>query len=78
MDPQLEQLLERLHEAGCEHDASTPDRRERMRNVEPESARLLAVLVRALQPRTMLELGTSNGYSTLPIGAGLLLVVKNL
>jgi predicted O-methyltransferase YrrM len=65
MDPELEQLLEHLYEAGLEHDASTPDRRERMRNVEPESARMLAVLVRTLRPQRMLELGTSNGYSTI-------------
>ncbi|HTD09872.1 MAG TPA: class I SAM-dependent methyltransferase [Solirubrobacteraceae bacterium] len=65
MDPELEQLLERLYEEGREHDANTPDRRERMRNVEPESARMLAVLVRALRPQRMLELGTSNGYSTI-------------
>jgi predicted O-methyltransferase YrrM len=65
MDPELEQLLESLYEQGREHDSSTADRRERMRNVEPESARMLAVLVRALRPRSMLELGTSNGYSTI-------------
>ena len=65
MDRELEQLLDRLYEEGRKHDASTADRRERMRNVEPESARMLAVLVRALRPRTMLELGTSNGYSTI-------------
>jgi predicted O-methyltransferase YrrM len=65
MDPELEQFLEHLFDAGREHDASTSDRRERMRNVEPESARMLAVLVRALRPRRMLELGTSNGYSTI-------------
>jgi predicted O-methyltransferase YrrM len=65
MDRELEQLLERLYEEGREHDAATADRRERMRNVEPESARMLAVLVRALRPQSMLELGTSNGYSTI-------------
>jgi predicted O-methyltransferase YrrM len=65
MDPELELLLERLYQAGREHDAITLDRRERVRNVEPESAQMLAVLVRALRPRNMLELGTSNGYSTI-------------
>ncbi len=65
MGPELERLLDRLYEQGREHDATTADRRERMRNVEPESARVLAVLVRALRPRNMLELGTSNGYSTI-------------
>ena len=65
MDLEIQTLLASLYEEGRNHDASTPDRRERLRNVEPESARLLGVLIRALQPRDVLELGTSNGYSTI-------------
>jgi len=65
MDPELQTLLATLYEEGRGHDASTADRRERLRNVEPESARLLGVLIRALRPRGILELGTSNGYSTI-------------
>jgi predicted O-methyltransferase YrrM len=65
VDTELERLLETLYEEGRGHDASTEDRRERLRNVEPESARMLAVLIRALKPREILELGTSNGYSTI-------------
>jgi predicted O-methyltransferase YrrM len=78
VDDELERLLETLYEEGRGYDASTEDRRERLRNVEPESARMLAVLIRALKPREILELGTSNGYSTIwladaarAIGAGL-------
>jgi predicted O-methyltransferase YrrM len=47
------------------YDAAQEDRLNRYRNLEPESAELLAVLVKATTPRTILELGTSNGYSTL-------------
>jgi predicted O-methyltransferase YrrM len=47
------------------HDAAQEDRLARYRNLEPESAEMLAVLVRATNPKTVLELGTSNGYSTL-------------
>ena len=47
------------------HDAAQEDRLARYRNLEPESAELLGVLVRAAAPRTILELGTSNGYSTM-------------
>jgi predicted O-methyltransferase YrrM len=65
MDRDLERLLDRLYEEGRGYDASTEDRRERLRNIEPESARMLAVLIRALGPREILELGTSNGYSTI-------------
>ena len=41
------------------------DRRARFRNVEPETAELLALLVRSGRAQRILELGTSNGYSTL-------------
>ncbi len=53
-----------LYRRGREHDAEKADRLARLRNVEPDTARLLAVLVRALEAKRLLELGTSNGYST--------------
>jgi predicted O-methyltransferase YrrM len=56
-----EQLLERSRA----HDAQQQDRLARFRNVESDTAALLAVLVRATRARTILELGTSNGYSTI-------------
>jgi predicted O-methyltransferase YrrM len=65
MDDTLARLLEDLHRRGREHDAGREDRLERWRNLEPETAALLALLVRALAPRRVLELGTSNGYSTI-------------
>ncbi len=65
MDVQLSEYLEDLYRRGHEHDAEKTDRLERLRNVEPETAQLLAVLVRALGAKRLLELGTSNGYSTL-------------
>jgi predicted O-methyltransferase YrrM len=52
-------------EAARAHDAAQADRLARFRNVEPETAALLGVLVRAGGARRVLELGTSNGYSTL-------------
>lgn len=65
MDEELTSLLDDLYARGRVHDAGQADRLHRWRNLEPETARLLAVLVRALPPRRMLELGTSNGYSTI-------------
>jgi predicted O-methyltransferase YrrM len=58
-------LLAELEAHGRDHDAAREDRRERLRNVEPETAAMMAVLVRALRARRLLELGTSNGYSTI-------------
>src|SRR6185312_9644059 len=47
------------------HDAAQADRLDRVRNVEPETAELLGVLVRARAAPRVLEIGTSNGYSTI-------------
>ncbi len=65
MDGDLTELLADLHRSGREHDEAQADRLDRWRNLEPDTARLLALLVRALAPRRALELGTSNGYSTI-------------
>lgn len=47
------------------HDASQSERLSRYRNIEPESARFLATLIRIQQSKSILEIGTSTGYSTL-------------
>jgi predicted O-methyltransferase YrrM len=71
MEAQLEALLDELHREGVEFDAARSDRRERRRNLEPDSARLLHLLVLATGARRLLELGTSNGYSTIWLAAAL-------
>jgi predicted O-methyltransferase YrrM len=65
MDAALSELLDELYRQGQIHDRAQADRLRRWRNVEPETARLMSVLIRALTPRRLLELGTSNGYSTI-------------
>jgi predicted O-methyltransferase YrrM len=47
------------------HDAAEPDRLLRFRNVEPDTAALLGLLIRCTRASTILEIGTSNGYSTI-------------
>jgi predicted O-methyltransferase YrrM len=69
MDARLEGLLEDLHREGVEHDAPLADRTRRRRNLEPDSARLLHLLVLATGAARVLELGTSNGYSTIWLAA---------
>ncbi len=58
-------LAEELYARSHEHDQAQADRLDRFRNVEPPTAELLAVLIRATGARRILELGTSNGYSTI-------------
>jgi len=53
-----------LYATSHAHDQDRP-RLERFRNVEPPTAQLLGVLIRATGALRILELGTSNGYSTI-------------
>lgn len=61
MDGRLLALLDELHRHGREHDAALEDRLLRLRNLEPETGKLLNLLVRTLGARPVLELGTSTG-----------------
>ena len=58
-------LLRELEVHGQEHDARTSDHGERLLNITPDTGAFLAVLLRACRARRILEIGTSNGYSTL-------------
>ncbi len=65
MDPDRRAIAAEVFTAGRDYDAAQPERLNRLRNVEPETAQLLGVLVRAAGSRRILEVGTSNGHSTL-------------
>jgi len=65
MDRARRRLADELYAASREHDATQADRLDRFRNVEPDTAELLGVIIRATGARRILELGTSNGYSTI-------------
>jgi predicted O-methyltransferase YrrM len=65
MDNRLRALLDELYRDGLRHDQAQPDRRARRRNLEPDAAALLWVILRAMAARTVVEIGTSNGYSTI-------------
>ena len=58
----LKTELERFGEA---NDGSTGERPRRMLNITRDTGEFLSVLVRATLARRVLEIGTSNGYSTL-------------
>lgn len=59
------QKIEKIYQEFKKYDASQSDRIARYRNIEPESAELLNILIRAKQAKNILEIGTSTGYSTL-------------
>ncbi|MBI1995983.1 MAG: class I SAM-dependent methyltransferase, partial [Deltaproteobacteria bacterium] len=63
-DP-LENLLAELEQFGKDNDGSTVERPRKMLNITRDTGEFLAVLVRATLARRVLEIGTSNGYSTL-------------
>jgi predicted O-methyltransferase YrrM len=65
VDPVLRGLLDSLYEDGAARDAAEPDRLRRRRNLEPEAASFLWLLLRALRAQVVVEVGTSNGYSTI-------------
>ena len=65
MTPSLDALKAELERFGQTNDELHAERAQRMLNITRDTGEFLAVLVRATQARRILEIGTSNGYSTL-------------
>jgi predicted O-methyltransferase YrrM len=68
VDARLLAFLDELWQAGDDNDARETERRRRMLNITPDTGRLLWILVRALRATRILEVGTSNAYSTIWLG----------
>jgi predicted O-methyltransferase YrrM len=65
LNAHLANLLAELAAFGDTHDNDPANRATRMLNITPDTGDFLAVLVKATGARRILEVGTSNGYSTL-------------
>jgi predicted O-methyltransferase YrrM len=65
VDPTVLALLDELWSAGDANDARQTERPLRMLNITPDTGRFLWILVRAARAARILEVGTSNGYSTI-------------
>ncbi len=65
MTESLQKLLAELELFGKTNDASIKDRPRRMLNITRDTGEFLSVLIRAMGVQRVLEIGTSNGYSTL-------------
>jgi predicted O-methyltransferase YrrM len=65
MDDSLAALKDELECFGVANDSATTERARRMLNITRDTGEFLSVLVSATAARRVLEIGTSNGYSTL-------------
>jgi predicted O-methyltransferase YrrM len=70
-EPALTQLLAELEELGRENDARVTERRHKLLNLERPTAELIWLLLQSTCRRRVLEIGTSNGYSTIWLAAAL-------
>src|SRR5437868_1393187 len=64
-DADIRAFLTELYETGQQNDAQEQERNKKMLNLEPETAQFLNILVRSSKRTRLLEIGTSNGYSTI-------------
>ncbi len=71
MDSEILAFLEELERSGKENDQRQFDHTRKMLNLDPRTARLVNLLLRSTRRRSVLEIGTSNGYSTTWIAAAL-------
>jgi len=65
MEQHLRELLQEIEKHGRENDARVSERPRMMLNLEPATAQLLSILVRASGVTRAIEIGTSNAYSTI-------------
>lgn len=65
MNPRLATFVDELYLSGVAHDAAQPNRLLKHRNLEPATADLLGLTVRIAGARSIVEIGTANGCSTI-------------
>jgi predicted O-methyltransferase YrrM len=71
LDAQLRAFLSELESVGLANDAHTAERRYKLLNLERPTAELVWMLLQSTRRRQVLEIGTSNGYSTIWLAAAL-------
>jgi len=65
MNERVASLLQEIEAFGKANDARVTDRSQKMLNITPRAGEFLSILVRLQGAKRVLEIGTSNGYSTL-------------
>ncbi|HZP34277.1 MAG TPA: class I SAM-dependent methyltransferase [Candidatus Acidoferrales bacterium] len=71
LGPTLDELLRELEIIGGQNDQHETDRKKKFLNLERPTAELIYILLQASRSKKVLEIGTSNGYSTIWISAAL-------
>src|SRR5690349_13435646 len=61
----IRDLLSELERTGAANDATESEHSRKMLNLEPDTARVVALMARSSAATRVLEVGTSNGYSTI-------------
>ena len=68
---ELDRLLREIESEGQRNDSLEEDRKKKFLNLERPTAELIHVLMQASRRKDVLEIGTSNAYSTIWIAAAL-------
>lgn len=71
LDRRLGRLLRNIYRFGVNHDSRTKNHAEQMLNITPDTGSFLSIMIQAVGARKVLEIGTSDGYSTLWIADAL-------
>src|ERR1700687_4558522 len=64
-DADIRAFLTELYATGQQNDAREQERSQKMLNLEPETAHFLNILIRSSRRTRLLQMCTSNGYSTI-------------
>lgn len=64
-------IMDELEQLGLENDQAQSDKSKKYLNITRDTGELLAVLIKATGAAKVLEIGTSNGYSTLWLASAL-------
>jgi predicted O-methyltransferase YrrM len=65
MKTALQDLLKEIESYGKANDQGASKRQQKMLNITPETGVFLSILIQSGRAKRILEIGTSNGYSTL-------------